>query len=104
MDEVQVRSAIQAARKGITQYIWLMRALHTVDTHKDQEFRRRYNSFYRVRQRSADWYSVYYELLESRKRTGACFDEILDTLWDKLGRYEPSFTSKLVATVDPPTC
>ena len=101
MDEIAVRGAVRDARKGIAQYQWLMRSLHKVDVRTSAEFQKRYNSFYKVRQRSADWYSTYYGLLEACKDTGADFAEILDTLWDELGRYEPSFSSKLVATIDP---
>jgi hypothetical protein len=101
MDKAQVREAIDAARKGIEQYLWLLRSLHRVDVTKDRNFQKRYNAFYRVRQRPPEWYKVYFGLLESQKRHGASFDEILEMMWEKLGRYEPSFSSKLVATIDP---
>ena len=35
------------------------------------------------------------------KGTKPSFDEVLDHLYEKLNRYEPSFASKLVATLDP---
>lgn len=103
MDEAAIRSAIRKADKGIAQYLWLMRSLRAVDVSTNREFQRRYNSFYRVRQRSPEWYAAYYDLLETRKNAGIGFDELLDTLWQRLGRYEPSFSSKLVASIDPTT-
>jgi hypothetical protein len=103
MDDIDVRVAARNARKGIAQYLWLMRTLHKVDARSDKDFQRRYNSYYRVRQRSPEWYSTYYNLLEANKATGADFAEVLDTLWEQLGRYEPSFTTKLVATINPNT-
>jgi len=103
LDDAAIRGAISKARKGIAQYLWLMRSLHLVNVSTNREFQRRYNSFYRVRQRSPDWYSAYYDLLEQRKNTGIGFQEALDTLWQRLGRYEPSFSSKLVATIEPTT-
>lgn len=98
---IRVRTAIERARRGIEQYLWLMRSLHETDVSADRNFQRRYNGFYRVRQRSAGWYSTYFTLLEAHKNTGVKFDEILDELWNGLWRYEPSFTSKLVATINP---
>ena len=95
MDAAGVRGAIRDARKGIGKYLWLMKALPDVDVRNNQEFQRRYNSFYRVRQRSAEWYATYYGLLEECKVSGASFAEVLDELWTQLGRYEPSFSSKL---------
>jgi hypothetical protein len=103
MNDAELRGAIHKARKGIGQYLELMRSLHTVDVSTNREFQRRYNSFYRVRQRSPKWYAVYYNLLETRKKAGIGFDEVLDTLWQRLDRYEPPLSSKLVATIDPTT-
>jgi hypothetical protein len=103
MNDAETRGAIRRARKGITQYLWLMRSLHTVDVSANGEFQKRYNSFYRVRQRSAEWYAAYYDLLETCKKAGIGFDDVLYTLWQRLGRYEPSFSSKLAATIDPTT-
>ena len=101
MDEAAVRDAIRRASKGIGQYLWLMRELPRRDVSSCREFQKRYNAFYRVRQRSTEWYATYYHLLERSKKAGADFGTVLDTLQQKLGRYEPSFSSKLVATVDP---
>lgn len=101
MEERSIRNAINSARKGIDQYLWLMRNVYRCNVRMDREFQRRYNGFYRVRQRSKDWYVTYFDLLEARKFEGANFAEVLDFLWDSLGRYEPSFSSKLVATIDP---
>jgi hypothetical protein len=101
LEDAAIREAIHNARKGIGQYLWLMRSLNSTNVTENKGFQRKFNAFYRVRQRSTEWYSVYYELLQRYKNTGASFDETLDTLWKKLGRYEPSFSSKLVATIDP---
>jgi hypothetical protein len=43
----------------------------------------------------------HYWLLESAKRTTADFAEVLYTLWEDTGRYEPALASRLVATADP---
>ena len=101
MNESQVVDAIAKARRGITQYLAILDAVHRVDVSCDRDFQKMYNSYYRVRQRLSGWYEVYYDYLERSKTTPPQFDTALDYLWSTLGRYEPSFSSKLVATLDP---
>jgi len=101
MDETKITTAIEKARKGICQYLEIMRQLPLVDVSRDRAFQRKYNAFYRVRQRPRVWYIEYYTYLESNKRGKPKFDTVLDHLFLTLGKYEPSFSSKLVATLNP---
>jgi len=101
MDESQVVAAINKARKGIAQYLEIMGLLPNVDVGRDRNFQRMYNAFYRVRQRPREWYELYFSYLESSKSSPPTFDTVIDHLFSALGRYEPSFSSKLVATLDP---
>jgi hypothetical protein len=97
----KIIEAIDKAKKGIAQYIEIMDLVHKVDVSKDISFQKKYNSFYRIRQRSEDWYRAYYSLMQRSKKTKPTFGQILDKLNSVLGRYEPSFSSKLVATLNP---
>ena len=101
MDESQVVTAINKARKGIVQYLELMDLRLHVDVSRDRSFQRKYNAFYRVRQRPKEWYELYFSYMESCKANPPSFDSTIDYLFAALGRYEPSFSSKLVATLDP---
>ena len=101
MDESQVVDAVAKARKGIAQYLAIMDSVHRVDVRRSRDFQKQYNAFYRVRQRPSEWYEAYFEYLERSKKTRPQFGRALDYLWSRLGRYEPSFSSKLVATLDP---
>ena len=101
MHEEQIVDAIGKARKGITQYLAILDTVHRVDVSHDRDFQKMFNRFYRVRQRSAEWYEVYFRYLENSKIAPPSFDAALDYLWSTLGRYEPSFSSKLVATLVP---
>lgn len=100
-DDGAVRAAICDARNEIARYLWLMRSLREVDVTDDAEFQQRFNAYHRISQRSQEWHSAYYWLLETAKAVGADFADILYTLWDRTGRYEPGFASRLVAMVDP---
>lgn len=101
MEQSQIMAAIKDARKGISQYLELMDLLPRVDVSRDRTFQRKYNAFYRVRQRPREWYELYFSYMESGKANPPSFDSTIDYIFTALGRYEPSFSSKLVATLDP---
>lgn len=69
----------------------------------DKEFRKEFNGYYRIRQKSKQWYNCYYSLLEEQSEKNRSFREILEILYDKGGenKVEASFASKLLASVDP---
>jgi len=100
-DDSAVQAAIHAARGEIAEYLWLRRSLNEVDVTGDAEFQQRFNAYHRISRRSQEWYAAFYWLLETAKAVGADFADILYTLWDRTGRYEPAFSSRLVAMVDP---
>jgi len=100
-DDSAVRTAIRDARNEIAEYLWLLRSLREVDVTENAEFQQRFNAYHRIARRSQEWHTAYYWLLETAKAVGADFADIMYTLWDRTGRYEPAFASRLVATVDP---
>jgi len=101
MQKDEIVNAIELARKGIDQYLAIMEIFPSVDVSKDKTFQRQFNAFYRIRQRPEEWYLEYYSLMESSKKNPVRFETILDRIYAALGRYEPSFASKLAATLDP---
>ncbi|QCI13059.1 hypothetical protein E6B08_17525 [Pseudomonas putida] len=66
---------------------------------KDPILRRSYNGFYRVR-RGQPWQSAYFDLMHQTRIQGHDFSKVLTALHQATGRYEASFASKLVATLD----
>ena len=80
-----------------------MRALHAVDVSKDLQFQTLYKGFYRVRQKSQAWYCAYFDLMEQSKGNRPRFSYVLNELRTRIGNdaYEPSFSSKFVASTDP---
>jgi len=101
MDEHEITGAINRARRGIKQYLEIMNMFPQTNVLHDHKFRKKYNAFYRVRQRPAEWYKVYFEYMENQKGRDVTFPEVLRYFKDSIGRYEPSFSSKLVATHNP---
>ena len=101
MEAPEIIAAIDRAHKGIRQYLEIMDLFPSVDVSVDCYFQRIFNAFYRVRQRKREWYEEYYSFMERNKSTPVPFEKVLDHLKNTLGRYEPSFSSKLAATLNP---
>ena len=101
MGRDEIVSLVKSSNDGIHQYLGIMVAVHNVDVRTDKDFQKCFNRFYRIRQRPQKWYLAYYDFLEKRKLDPPRFEEVLNYLHASLGRYEPSFSSKLVATLDP---
>ena len=100
MQVEQIRRAIERVRKGIGQYLEIMELFPATDVSADEYFQSRFNAFYRIRQRPRVWYDEYYSYMQRRKGTNTTFSEVLRHFFSTLGRYEPSFSSKLAATLD----
>ena len=87
---------------GITKYNWIMRRVHETDVSTDAEFQKCFNGFYRMRQRPAAFYKSYYAFLERNKdNSELAFEDILAYLYEETGSIHASFSSKLLATVNP---
>lgn len=96
----QIDAAIPRVREGLQKYLWLQRNRDAVDVRVNAEYQRKFNHFYRVR-RGATWQGHFYALLEEHKHRGVAFGNVLSALYAATSRYEASFASKLVATIDP---
>ena len=56
--------------------------------------------FYRVR-RNAEWRKAYYDLFETSKNSTPSFESIIRTMYEATGNIEASFSSKMLATINP---
>ncbi len=103
MTDQEIINAIGNAERGIAKYLELMESLYSVDVSTDAGFQTRFNGFYRVRQKPEAWYESYFELMEQNKGKRPTFEQVLGELRKRIGNdaYEPSFSSKLVASLDP---
>ncbi len=64
------------------------------------DFQRLFNSYYVVR-RNEEWRKDYYELFIKAKNGHWSFEQIITELFRKTGNVEASFSSKMLATIDP---
>lgn len=95
-----IASALPRIEPGLAKYLDIQSRVGATDVATDRDFQRAFNGFYRVR-RDARWQGVFYGLLEREKSERRSFEHVLRDLHRDLGRYEASFASKLVATLDP---
>lgn len=89
-----------AASFGLEQYKYIMENCDIVDVSKDENFQKTFNGFYSVR-RNAEWRKHYYELFQRSKLEKLPFADIIKYLYKKTGNVEPSFSSKMYATLNP---
>ena len=90
-------------RSSMSRYLEIMSLINECNVTEDQEFRRIYGGFYRLRRDSA-WRDDYFQLMESykcRQHVSASFGELLLRLFQKTGQIEASFASKMLASLNP---
>lgn len=91
----------QLARSmGLDKYVDIMGAARERDVSADAAFQHAFNAFYRIR-RNAEWRECYYRLFECAKREQYSFADIIKYLYAETGNVEASFSSKMIATIDP---
>lgn len=90
----------QARSLGLDRYAALVRTAGEKDVSRDPDFQRAFNAFYRIR-RGAEWQKAYYQLFERARRERLSFADVIRALYEKTGNVEASFSSKMIATLDP---
>ena len=86
---------------GIAKYQYLRENLANTDVAANQDYQRRFNGFFRMGRRTEAFYADFYSYLEQHKNGSISFSDALTYLYEKQGRLEISFVSKMVALVDP---
>ena len=89
-----------AESMGFDKYKQIMETVRTTDVSMDPVFQRAFNAFYRVR-RNAEWRKKYYDLFETSKDSNPSFESIVRTMYETTGNIEASFSSKMIATINP---
>lgn len=92
---------IEKIQSGIEKYQYLRHQLHKVDVSTDRQYQKAFNGFFRMGRRTEEYYKDYFQYLQQHKTDGITFADALTFLYEKHGRLEMSFVSKMVAIVDP---
>ncbi|MDL2235209.1 hypothetical protein LJC07_03520 [Christensenellaceae bacterium OttesenSCG-928-L17] len=86
---------------GMKKYKYIMDSLHWTDVSMDREFQKAFNGFFKMIFRNNEFYTLFYSFLENRKETAVTFEETLEHLEQAEGQLELSFSSKLIAVINP---
>lgn len=89
-----------ASSMGLDKYRYIMEQVSITNVAVDTDFQRTFNGFYVVR-RNESWRKSYYEYFESVKNGKPTFKNIITYLYECTGNIEPSFSSKMLATIIP---
>lgn len=100
-DLSEVNAALEQIGPGMTKYLHIMSRLNKTDVSKDVDFQKNFNGFYRMRQRKPEFYQEYYYFMEEHKEKKIDFETVLYHFYDKFDRVEASFSSKMLATLNP---
>ena len=87
---------------GIEKYKWIMTRVHECDISADPVFQKTFNGYYRIRQKPSGFYQTFYRYLEENKDNASLsFEDVVTYLYRECGSIYASFSSKLLATVNP---
>lgn len=95
------KSRIDKIRSGVEKYQALRQQLFAIDVARDRDFQKAFNGFFRMGRRTEAYYRDYYCYLQQHKTTAISFSDALGFLYQRHGKREMSFVSKMVAMVDP---
>lgn len=77
----------------------IMQCVNKANYYHNNDFRHKFNRFYRVR-RNGEWQNSFYDLFPRAMNYTDGFAEMLDAMHKKTGCFEASYISKMLATVD----
>ena len=95
------KAKIEKIHSGIEKYQYLRKQLFATDVSADRDFQKAFNGFFRMGRRTQSYYNDYYCYLQQHKESGISFATALTYLYQRHGRLEMSFVSKMVAIADP---
>lgn len=101
MDIKSIDLILQNLESDLHKYEFIVSQVHNTDLSSNKEFQKAFNGFFKMRQRSQEFYTLYFSLFESLKTQSPDFSTIIKTLYCETNRVEASFSSKMLATIDP---
>ena len=101
IDIATIKRTLPTVGKGLDKYIKIMDEFRKCDVSQDLEFQRTYKGFYRMRQRTPEFYKCYFDYMEAHKSSNITFSNVLSFLYESTSRIESSFSSKMLATINP---
>lgn len=101
IDISKIEKALLEKENRIKKYFEIMEKFNIDNFKEDVFFRKIYNDFYKIRQRPQEFYDSLYYYLEQNKNENAKYEDVLNYFYSKFGSVEKSFSSKILATINP---
>lgn len=103
LTEQDINNALPKVSVGLEKYLKIQKRLSEqseISLIDDSDFQKKFNGFYRIRQKPASWYKAFYTLFDESRNAPVDYHTVLKSLHKLTGRYEASFASKLLASID----
>lgn len=101
IDVNKVYEALLEKKDRINVYFDIMKLVNQVNVKEEHDFQKKFNYFYKIMKKKKEFYDSYYYYLEENKEKNIKYEEILEYFYKKFGVIEKSFSSKLLATINP---
>lgn len=103
LTDQDIDTALPKIAVGLEKYLKIQKRLSDqsdINLADDGDFQKKFNGFYRIRQKPAAWYKIFYMLFDESRKIPVDYYTVLQLLHKLTGRYEASFASKLLASID----
>jgi len=98
----KIRNSLSNTNIKLDIYRSIMNSFHNTNVSTDLQFQHNYKVFYGMyRYADTDFCRVYFEYMENNKTSGIDFEDIIKFLYREIGTMQPSFSSKLLHTINP---
>jgi hypothetical protein len=78
LDEERIEGALEDGKEWVEKYSKIMKNVQLTEVNTGRDLQKSFNHFYRIRQRSNEFYELYYGYLErNKKNTKLTFEEVL---------------------------
>lgn len=99
-DEIESDIDWSIIKEGLPRYKRIMDMVNTKEFCSDK-FKKEFNYFYKIRQKSAYFYDCYYKVMNECKINKLTFRDVITRLYELTGEIHASFSSKIIATINP---
>jgi len=102
MNQEQINESLKKIKTGLVYYLKILAAFNDdkVNVSTNIEFQKDFNYFFQIKHTNKNFHNAFYSYLENNKINIPSFEDTLRHLTE-YGRLEASYSSKLLAIIDP---
>lgn len=86
---------------GLGTYLNLLDDFKNTNVVDNDDFKKKFKGFYKLRQKSREFYDAYFSFMENHKNNEPTYRETLEYFYNNFREVHYSFCSKLIATINP---